>query len=193
MSSIASGLLFFNTLGNVPRGWNETVSVFKNKEDLEAANELLRQMVTFASDFGLSGNIWQYWLTYMLMMHENAFSLTCERQHLQTEATIIDLAKNDFRLIMDLYNQDPMRIPVLSVMTAYKAPYIGSVPNRAGKLISSLSADLASAGSVEAFGMRLAEHYAAFGVGMFGLYKAYRISDTGRDVHGSFSERQTCK
>ena len=182
MSSIASDLLFYNTLGNAPRGWKETAAAFQNQDDPDTVNELLRQMVAFASDFGLSGNIWQYWLTYMLMMHENAFSLTCERQHLQTEATIFDLAKNDFRLVMDLFNTEPMRMPVLSVMTAYKAAYAGSVPNRAGKLIASLSADLASAESVEAFGMRLAEHYAAFGVGMFGLYKAYRISEAGRNV-----------
>lgn len=182
MSSIASGLLFFNTQGNAPRGWNETAAAVHDPDNLEAVYELLRQMVTFASDFGLSGNIWQYWLTYMLMMHENAFSLTCERQRLQAEATIFDLTKKDFRFVMDLYNPDPMKMGILSVVTEYKAPYIGSVPNRAGKLITSLSEDLASAESVETFGMRLAEHYAAFGVGMFGLYKAYRISEAGRNV-----------
>ncbi|MBQ6502717.1 MAG: ATP-binding protein [Flexilinea sp.] len=182
MSSIASDLLFYNAQADSPSGWKDTASAVRNAEDPDATNELLRQMVTFASDFGLSGNIWQYWLTYMLMMHENAFSLTCERQHLQRGATIFELAKNDFSFIKDLFHSDPIKLGALSVMTAYTAPYIGNEPNRAGKIITSLSADLAAAGSADSFGMRIAEHYATFGVGIFGLYKAFRISETERDV-----------
>ncbi len=182
MTSVVSDLLFFNTPSEAPHGWNETAAAVRNFDDPDAVNELLRHMVTFASDFGLSGNIWQYWLTYVLMMHENAFSLTCERQHLQTGATIFELAKGDFRFIMDLFHLDSMKMRALSVMTAYKAPYTGSEPNRAGKVITSLSADLAATDSAENFGMRLAEHYAALGVGMFGLYKAFRISETGSNV-----------
>ena len=182
MSTIASDLLFFNTHSDSPRGWNETAAAIRNAEDPDTLNELLRQMVTFASEFGLSGNIWQYWLTYMLMMHENAFSLTCERQHLQPGATIFDLAINDFSFIMDLFHTDSTEMQTLSAMTAYKAPYVGNEPNRAGKVITSLSADLAASDSAEAFGMRLAEHYATFGVGMFGLYKAFRISESGSDL-----------
>lgn len=183
MSSIASGLLFFNTQGNAPRGWKETAAAVQDIEDHKAVNELLRQMLAFASDFGLSGNIWQYWLTYILMMHENAFSLTCERQQLQTGATIFDLAKYDFHFVMHLFHPDPLKMRTLSVMTTYKAPYIASEPNRAGKLIIGLSKDLAAAETAEAFGKRLAEHYAAFGVGTYGLFKAYRIFETGSGIN----------
>ena len=183
MASSASDLLFFNTGINVPHGWNETAAAVQDAEDLVAVNELLRQMVAFASDFCLSGNVWQYWLTYMLMMHENAFSLACERNELKTDATLFDLAKNDFRFLRDLYSPDPIKMRTLSVMTAYKAPHDYSGANRAGNMITALSRDLAAADSPEAFGKTLTAHYAAFGVGIFGLYKAFRISETGSGVN----------
>ena len=183
MASSASDLLFFNTGINVPHGWNETAAAVQDAEDLVAVNELLRQMVAFASDFCLSGNVWQYWLTYMLMMHENAFSLACERNELKTDATLFDLAKNDFRFLRDLYSPDPIKMRTLSVMTAYKAPHDYSGANRAGNMITALSRDLAAADSPEAFGKTLSAHYAKFGVGIFGLYKAFRISETGSGVN----------
>ena len=182
MASSASDLLFFNTGINVPHGWNETAAAVQDAEDLVAVNELLRQMVAFASDFCLSGNVWQYWLTYMLMMHENAFSLACERNELKTDATLFDLAKNDFRFLRDLYSPDPIKMRTLSVMTAYKAPHDYSGANRAGNMITALSRDLAAADSPEAFGKTLSAHYAKFGVGIFGLYKAFRIAETGSGV-----------
>lgn len=183
MASSASDLLFFNTGINAPHGWNETAAAVQDAEDLVAVNELLRQMVAFASDFCLSGNVWQYWLTYMLMMHENAFSLACERNELKTDATLFDLAKNDFRFLRDLYSPDPIKMRTLSVMTAYKAPHDYSGANRAGNMITALSRDLAAADSPEAFGKTLSAHYAKFGVGIFGLYKAFRIAETGSGVN----------
>ena len=182
MTFVSSDLLFFDTQLNAPKGWNETVAAVQDAEDIHAVNEVLRQIVSFASEFSLSGNVWQYWLTYMLMMHENAFSLTCERQDIQSEATILELAKNDFQVILELFHPDMMKMRSLSVMTAYKAPYISPEPNRAGKIIAELSLDLSAAESSEAFGKRLAAHYAAYGVGIYGLYKAFRVSDSGKEI-----------
>ena len=35
------------------------------------AAEMTRSLISFATEFGLEGNIWQHWLTYNLMTDEN--------------------------------------------------------------------------------------------------------------------------
>ena len=74
MRSTASDLLFYTGHGSAPQGWSETIAAVQDTKDYPVVSDLIRQMVTFATEFSLSGNIWHYWLTYMLMMHENAFS-----------------------------------------------------------------------------------------------------------------------
>lgn len=182
MSTLVSDLLFFSPLGVVPDGWKETAAAIQNAKDNQAAGNLLRKMVSFASEFALSGNVWQYWLTYMLMMHENAFSLSCERKTILPGSSLMDLAKTDFQVIMDLFTPDLLKMRSLSVMTDYKAPFADQKPNRVGKMIMTLSQKLANAGSVDIFAQQMGDFYAAYGTGIYGLYKAFRISETNGDT-----------
>ena len=177
MNTLVSDLLFYTFQGDVPDGWKETADAIQNAKDNPATGKLLRKMVSFASDFSLSGNVWQCWLTYMLMLHENAFSMTCERMSILPDSTLMNLAKNDFQVIKDLFDPDLLKMRVLSSMTCYKAPYEGRSVNRVGNLIRSLSEKLSNAGSVDEFAAITADYYAAYGAGKYGLYKAFRISD----------------
>ena len=93
-----SEFLFFNGLDKL-----------SDMTDLPA---LTRRLVSFASEFALEGNIWQQWLTYMIMTDENAFSLACERHEVTEEATLLKLAEPDLYKFMDLMKMDP--VPGLS-------------------------------------------------------------------------------
>ncbi len=177
MSAIVSDLLFYSSQGSAPSGWKETLAAVHDTENRETISSLIRRMVAFATEFSLDGNIWQCWLTYMLMTYENAFTLTCERKQIDCGSTLLGLAADDLNFIWDLYSPDPAQMGLLSVMLSYKAAYKEQKQNRVGNSIRNLSNALAASKSSEEFTSLLVDHYAHYGVGIYGLYKAFRYSD----------------
>ena len=93
------------------------------------SNELTRTLVSFATEFGLEGNIWQHWLTYILMTDENPFSLACERMLIREDSTLMQLAAPDLSLFRELMNAEPGvsctggRSDLLSLVKDYRSPY----------------------------------------------------------------------
>ena len=72
----------------------------------EKVMKLTRRLVSFATEFALYGNIWQQWIAYMMMMHENPFTLTCERRPAGKTSTMMRLAERDFELFRELMHLD---------------------------------------------------------------------------------------
>ena len=79
--------------------WDSSVT---GSEDLLAGT-----LASFATEFGLEGNIWQHWLTYILMTDENPFSLACERMLIREDSTLMQLAAPDLSLFRELMNAEP--------------------------------------------------------------------------------------
>ena len=144
-----------------------------------SASALAGKLAAFATEFGLSGNVWQQWLTYVLMMHDNAFTMACERRGVLPDSTLMLLAERDLGIFMELFRADDADFDedekVLSMMLDYKAPYDGECITEAGRRIRELSLRLASAEDVKEFARALTEHYFKYGSGMYGLYKAFRV------------------
>ena len=151
--------------------WDESVT--------GSASALAGRLVSFATEFGLSGNVWQQWLTYVLMMHENAFTRACERRGILPDSTLMQLAKLDLGTFMELFGADDSDFDddekVLNMMLDYKAPYDGECLTGAGRRIEELSRGLASAEDTEEFTRVLTEYYSKYGSGIYGLYKAFRV------------------
>ena len=145
----------------------------------ESAPALAGTLAAFATEFGLSGNVWQQWLTYILMTHDNAFTLACERRFIIPDSTLLKLAERDLSIFMELFgtkeedfDEDERLLPL---MLDYKAPYEIECITEAGFRIKELSRRLAGAEDVKEFACTLTEHYEKYGAGMFGLYKAFRV------------------
>ena len=151
--------------------WNDFVT--------GSAAALAGRLAAFATEFGLSGNVWQQWLTYILMMHDNAFTMACERREVLPDSTLMKLAERDLGIFMELFRADDEDFDedekVLTLMLDYKAPYDGECISDAGKRIEELSAGLASAEDVSGFARVLTEYYSKCGSGIYGLYKAFRV------------------
>ena len=145
-----------------------------------SVNSLAGRLAAFATEFGLSGNVWQHWLTYMLMMDDNAFTLACERREILPDSTLMLLAERDLEVFMELFKAGDADFDedekILTMMLDYKAPYDGRSVTDAGRMIEELSAGLANADDVKVFARTLTEHYSKYGCGMYGLYKAFRVS-----------------
>ena len=141
--------------------------------DMTDLPALTRRLVSFASEFALEGNIWQQWLAYIIMTDENPFSLSCERHELKDDATLLELAEPDMSKFVDLMKMEPL--PKLS---DYKAPYADSAMTAQGKRIAELSEKLAKAEGSGEFCRLVTGEYSVHGAGMYGLYRAFRVSST---------------
>ncbi len=142
---------------------------FNNTEENAA---LVRELVSFATDFGLEGNVWQQWLTYKLITDENPFSLACERRAVRKDSTLRKLAMPDLTEARRMMHSEapPM-------MTEYCPPYADSEMTPAGRRLRALSLSLAEAQSDEAFCDCLTAAYEKYGCGDFSLFRAFRASD----------------
>ena len=175
--SSSSEFLFFS----IPADW-EVLSSIRCKWSNKA--EFLRNMISFATEFGLSGNLWQQWLTYILISQENAFTLACERQKTVEKTTLLQMAEGDFDIFRKLFFTDlsDEGKKWLLPLTGYQAPYEGYTMNPAGKRIAALSEKLAQTEDTESFIRLCLDYYADYGTGIFGLYKAFRVTENGSEI-----------
>lgn len=154
-----------------------------------SAPSLAGTLASFATEFGLSGNVWQHWLTYNLMMHDNAFTLACERREVLPDSTLVKLAERDLGIFMELFRTEESDFDedegLLPLMLDYKAPYDCECITDAGCRIKELSCRLAEAEDVKEFTRTLMDHYEKYGAGMYGLYNAFRV-DPAADSEAEF-------
>lgn len=152
-------------------GWDESLT--------ESASALAGRLAVFATEFGLSGNVWQQWLTYVLMMDENAFTRACERRDIMPDSTLMQLAQRDLGIFMELFNTGEADFDgadeILKLMLDYKAPYADECITDAGRQIKELCSRLASANDVKGFAGILTDYYSKYGSGIYSLYKAFRL------------------
>lgn len=143
-------------------------------------------LVGLSASHGFEGNLWQGYLAYLLVGHENAYSTACEIRG-SVPGSINQLALHDFALFKEWFAYDfrkleeALEIPGLGIIMDYQSPgQEGNVFNRRIRdRICALGARLGQAGSVEGFKDEVTKFYGEFGVGKLGLHKAFRIEHEG--------------
>jgi len=144
---------------------------------------LANQLIELAADYGFEGNLWHCFLALGLADHENAYSISCEIRGDQG-GTLSRLARQDLAAIQELYRKD-IRVldeknegePVWSQLACYKpADTVSRIFNRRIRdQIIELSVALEAAEDIDGFQYAITEFYREFGVGKYGLNKAFRI------------------
>ncbi len=144
---------------------------------------LANQLIELAAEYGFEGNLWHCFLALCLANHENAYSISCEIRGDQG-GTLSTLARQDFAVLWQLYKKD---IRVLDKLTPGSCVWselscfrtFGESSRifnrRIRNRILELSVSLAQAEDVESFARGVSGFYKEFGVGKFGLNKAFRI------------------
>lgn len=143
----------------------------------------VKRILMTATDYGFNENLWQNYLTFVLIMDENPFSLTCEKIGASEGASANHFAKNDFQAFYELFHYDfgsleqTLGIDCFSELSDYRAiskPELMYNKNVSEK-VQTLSRTLAAAGNADEFFVGITGFYRDYGVGMFGLNKAFRI------------------
>lgn len=144
----------------------------------------LKRLLIVATDYGFNHNLWHNYLTFFMVTNENPFSLTCEKVG-ANDGSVNHFAKNDFRVFKNLFDfdfsaiEEELGIDCFSQLSDYRA--IGKKELMYNKNVSekiiALSAQLEQAADENAFFDCVTAFYRDFGVGMFGLNKAFRIRE----------------
>ncbi len=142
----------------------------------------VRRLLELATKYGFDNNLWHNYLTYILINDENPFSLTYEKAGEQ-EGTVNGFALNDFSVFKRLFDFDfsaiesALGISCFSTLSNYRA--IAKREQIFNKNVSekvrALSKRIEEAANGCAVFDAVAKFYLDFGVGKFGLNKAFRV------------------
>ena len=144
----------------------------------------INKLLAVSTENGFDNNLWQNYLTYLLVMDENPFALSCEKEG-DRGGSVVSFVLGDFAIIKGLFHYDftkveeELGISCFSVITNYNA--IKKADTRINKNVSDKVKDLSrllnAAKDENEFYERVTEFYKTFGVGKFGLNKSFRISE----------------
>lgn len=144
--------------------------------------EQIKRILEVATDYGFDKNLWHNYLTFYLITNENPFSLTCEKVG-ANDGSVNEFAKNDFKVFMNLFNYDfrpieaALGINCFSLISDYKAIVKKELMynKNVSEKVQALSLKFETAKDENEFFNYVTDFYKAYGVGMFGLNKAFRV------------------
>ncbi len=142
----------------------------------------MRHLLEVATDYGFDKNLWHNYLTFLLITSENPFSITCEKTG-AGEGSVNDFARGDFKAFMELFHYDFCRLEeYLGVDCFDRISHYRAIEKKelmynknVSEKVQALSLKLAEARDEQEFFDCVTGFYRAYGVGMFGLNKAFRI------------------
>lgn len=153
-----------------------------NAELVARIYDQIKRLLDLATDYGFDTNLWHNYLAFILITNENSFSMTSEKVG-ANDGTVNYFAKNDFKIFKKLFDfdfseiEEALDIDCFTIVNNYKA--IGKKERMYNKNVSTRVQDISRAiegakDENDIFKI-VTDFYKAYGVGMFGLNKAFRI------------------
>jgi len=146
-------------------------------------SKTISKMIEVAGEYGLHGNLWANILALALAYNENVYSKATEIVG-ETSGSINTFAIHDFKILRELIHFVPnINGDLLKEIYHYEGNGRDSklVNTRVRDRILRLSKQLTEANSDNEFKDIITEFYKEYGVGKFGLNKAFRIEE-GTDL-----------
>ncbi|MBR2213076.1 MAG: ATP-binding protein [Eubacterium sp.] len=192
MNNIVSNLLLYGDLpeDSILMELSDVFATFNSKKyDADKLRtkiyHQMKRILDISTDYGFDDNLWHNYLTYLLITTENSFSLTCEKVG-ASEGSVNDFAKNDFKAFKELFDYDFSKIEKeldidcfskIEDYTAIHKPEFMYNKNVSEK-VRKLSRELEETKDENEFFDAVSNFYKDYGVGMFGLNKAFRLEYT---------------
>ncbi len=159
--------------------------------DKSLYTEVFSRLFETAAFAGFEGNLWHRLLTEALVYDENAYTRACERR--KVPESIWRAASTDmntffalFALDMDEYLSDTVPDDLRSLMHDYSSSPLNGIKYNPviQDRINKMARALAREDTVTAMRATLENFYSIYGVGKFGLHKAFRVNakDMGSEV-----------
>ncbi len=149
----------------------------------------IKRLLDLSTDYGFDNNLWHNYLAFVMITNENSFTLTSEKIG-ASDGSVNHFAMNDFSIFKALFDFDfteiekELGIDCFSTISDYKAivkkerMYNYNVSEK----VRNLSKELEACDDAKGFFDKVTSFYETYGVGMFGLNKAFRIRNVGDKV-----------
>ena len=156
---------------------------YYNKEDLSGLlYDCIHHLLEMAGNHGFYGNLWHCYLTNLLVNNENSYSRACEIRG-KVEGTINQAVLHDIEIFKEFYDYDftdmvkVLGVSSFSLIMDYESCDGESkvYNSRIRERICSLAAKFNKDHTPEEMKDTLTEFYKDYGVGKFGLHKAFRV------------------
>lgn len=152
---------------------------------VRTVHRTVKRLLDLGTDYGFDENLWQNYLTFVLMTNENSFSLIRERAPVQ-HGSVDHIAASDFQVFRALFDYDFSWIErrigsdCFTTVTHYQAieKTEARYNSRVSAMVRAMSKRLAAASDVGEFYDIVTEQYRKYGVGRIGLNAAFRIAET---------------
>lgn len=157
-------------------------------------NKGISEILAIADQHRFKGNLWQVFVTWLLVRDENPFSLSWECRRGE-EGTLTQFALKDFEMLRTFFFHDfseteqAFGIKGFSLMADYRGTreFKDTNTTQIGALVSDLAVRLAETGDSEEFCWEVASFYRNHGVGTLGLNKAFQLVAGKGDQEIAFS------
>lgn len=183
------GLVLYRDLGDDSILY-QMAKIFEDYALEKATNEALvsriyqqiKRLLDVATSYGFNRNLWQDYLAFLLITNENSFTITCEKVG-AGDGTVNKFAKHDYEIFMRLFHfdfheiEEKLDIDCFSTITNYRSlPKKEQMYNQnVSEKVRYISDHIRDAKDVEEVFTLMTNFYRQYGVGMFGLNKAFRI------------------
>lgn len=161
---------------------------YNKREITREINAISKELLMLATDYGFDDNLWHNYIAFYIITNENPFSLVTEKTDVKP-GSVNHLVENDFKILKELFDYDfsplekELGIQSFSVFTNYSAVQKNQqMYNRnVSEKVRNLSKSLENAKDEKEFFNVITDFYKAYGVGMFGLNKAFRLEEIGNN------------
>lgn len=142
----------------------------------------MKALLDLSTRYGFDDNLWHNYLTFLLLTSENSFSLAYEKKPVQ-EGSVNHFARSDFAVFKQLFDFDftpieqALQMDCFTTITHYHAitkkkhMYHYDVSH----MVQTMTKQIEDASDSNEIFTIVTSFYKQYGVGMFGLNKAFRI------------------
>ena len=145
--------------------------------------DCIHRLLEMGGNHGFSGNLWHCYLTNLLVNNENTYSRSTEIRG-QINGTVNDAVLHDIVIFKELYDYDftdmtdALSLDAMKLVFDYKASTEESkvYNDRIRRRICDLAETFHNDNTPTQMKDSLTQFYREYGVGRFGLHKAFRVS-----------------
>ena len=157
---------------------------FYEQEDVAGLlYDCMNRLLEMAGKYGFYGNLWHCYLTDILVNDENSYSRAAEMRG-YADGTLNRAALHDLRIFKELYDFDLLKMAEalgaddFDIVLTYEAGEREShvYNTRICSRICALAQKLSGSRTAEEMKDTLTQFYGEYGVGKFGLHKAFRVA-----------------
>ena len=161
------------------------------KEELvRAVYDQIYRLLDLATRYGFDENLWQCYIAYVLATNENPFSIICEMVGASDDGTVNTIVKQDMECFYHLFHfdfsqlEEQLGIRCFDILSHYHS--MAKAENTYNKSVSekvrALAENLRKAKDAEDIFNMVTDFYRRYGVGKFGLNKAFRVVHRGEQT-----------